>query len=745
MFKLRSNVKFIVWLGFGSVILLMLVLSSITIYKLNQQAHQFKNVVTINYAKVSLVHEMRDSIRLRSLSLNKMALSDDIFFRDDEKLYFNVFANRFLRAFIKFKEYDINKTELELTKSVQEKVNIGFPLNQNALEMLLNDDDIVKIIPIIVKALQAQENILIELDKLIALQQSSAELAVHATEKNMQDMISLLIVVVSISILFSMIVSQSVSKIVSTKNTELARATVTKSMFLANMSHEIRTPLTAIIGFAKSQMIPNLPEDHNERATKIILRNSEHLLTVINDILDFTKIESNKLELEYTEFSIFKLLDDVQSSLTGLVGEKAITFNLNYNYPLPDTIKTDKTRLRQILINLGGNAIKFTNEGFINFNIRYDRIEDDLYFDINDSGIGMTQEQQEIVFQTFSQADITTTRKYGGTGLGLTISKELVNKLGGDLSIISEVDVGSTFSFKIKNHNENLSTKFLNLAPGIIEVNNKSKKTADTEENHLVHGSVLLVEDMPDNQELISFYLQEMGAIVTTVENGKVAVDITENKIFDLILMDMQMPVMGGLEAVRLIRERGDQSPIVMLTANASNEFKVESVNAGCNDFLPKPINEENLLSMVKKFLRVIKQNNSVKPGKTNKIITVDDNAEAEDEADPEVIISSLIKQDPVKYSKFITKFVNYLPTYVDEISESIKIKNDIELKEVTHKLKGVGGNMGFQILTDISAEFEIAIKQGNRDEIARLFDELKSAAKKIYRGNEFESNKQQA
>jgi signal transduction histidine kinase/DNA-binding NarL/FixJ family response regulator len=727
MSQIRSNVKFIIWSGFSAVIILMLILSSITVYKLNQQAKQFNTIVKINNTKVSLVHVMRDSIRLRSLSLNKMVLSNDIFFRDDEKLNFRIFANRFLRAFEEFKKFDINLKEFELTNLVQEKVNVGFPLNQRALDMLLNDDEVGEIIPVIVEALKAQEDILNILDKLIALQQSSAELAVKATEENMQEMISMLIVVVSIAILFSIVVSQSVSKIVSLKNKELERATETKSMFLANMSHEIRTPLTAIIGFAKSQMIPNLPKDHNERATKIILRNSEHLLTVINDILDFTKLEVHKLEYEYTEFSIFQLLDDVQSSLIGVIGEKSLKFNINYNYPLPEIIKTDKTRLRQILINLGGNAIKFTDEGFININIRYDRIKNELFFDIDDSGIGMSNEQQQVVFKTFNQADATTTRKYGGTGLGLTISKELVEKLGGELTVVSEIGVGSTFSFRVKNKNEFSNTELVNSPPNIVvEPNEKYIFTRDTSGNHLVEGTILLVEDIPDNQELISFHLQEMGATVTTVSNGKEALDISLSNKFDLILMDMQMPVMGGLEAVRNIRERGDQSSIIMLTANAAKEYQDESFNAGCDGFLSKPLSENDLLNVVKKYLKAIKQKNS-----ESKTIKSKSNVK------PEFIVSTLIKRDPARYGKFITKFVNHLPNYVNEISESIKIKNDTGLKEVTHKLKGVGGNMGFQILTDISAQFEVAIKQGNRDEISRLFDELKVAADKIYRGNE--------
>ncbi len=733
MSELRFNAKLIIWSGFGVVIVLMLLLSSVMIFKLNQQIDQFENVVKVNNTKVSLVNIMRDSIRLRSLSLNKMALSDDIFLKNNEKLKFDIYANRFIRAFDKFSRFELNESELTLISLVKSKTDVGYPLSQKASAMILSDTGINTVKPIIIDALTAQENNLVVLDELIALQKSYADKSFNIAESNMNNILTLLLIVVSIAILFSVLVSQAVSRVVSLKNIELANAIEAKSMFLANMSHEIRTPLTAIIGFAKSQMIPNLPKDHNERATKIILRNSEHLLTVINDILDFSKIEAKKLDIELTTFSLFKLLDDVYYSLLSLIKDKPLQFNINYNYPLPKKIRTDKTRLRQILMNLGGNAIKFTDEGYINLNVRYDRVNDEIFFDINDTGIGMTADQQQQVFQTFNQADVSTTRKYGGTGLGLTISNELVGKLGGNLTLMSEVDVGSTFSFKISNK--------LRESNEDIELLNQETTEPEALDEHAhdgnkfrVQGSILLVEDMPDNQELISYYLEELGATVTTVAHGKKAVELTSRMTFDLVLMDMQMPIMGGIEAVNLIRERGDKCPIVMLTANAAKEFKEQSLSSGCNDFLVKPIDEEQLTRVVEKYLSVVESETLVAQASV---------AEQELTDKSEVIVSSLIKKDAAKYNKFITKFVNYLPTYVDEISEYIKLRNDNELKVVAHKLKGVGGNMGFEIITDISANFEIAIRQGNRDEIARLFKELKAAANKIYRGNESIKNSQ--
>jgi len=726
-----SNVRNIIWSGFGIIIALMIVLSIVVFYQLNDETNRFKDVVEINNTKIGLVHMMSDAIHLRSLSINKMALSDDIFFRDDEKLLFNIYANRFIRALDQFNEFDLNKTEIEYLQNIQAVVDIGYSLNQKALGMLLNDDEMLDILPIIQDSLIAQESILKGLTRLVQLQESYAISSVAKSKKDMEYLFRLLIIFISISIVFSIVISQSVSKIVTGINNRLSYALEIKSMFLANMSHEIRTPLTAIIGFAKSQMIPNLPDDHNERATKIILRNSEHLLKIINDILDFTKLESDKLSVEYNDFSLFELLDDIQLITAGTIGEKAVTFSINYNYPLPDRINSDETRLKQILLNLSSNAVKFTNEGFINLNIRYDRASHDLYFDMYDSGIGLTDEQQRIIFDNFNQADISITRKYGGTGLGLTISKALVKKLGGELKVSSEHGVGSCFTFTIHNQisEDDTKIKYINNIVDTLEIQHSAVFQYDAIQ---VEGKILLVEDTLDNQELIAFHLEEMGARVTIVDNGKKAVTITATTRFDLILMDMQMPIMGGIEATEKIRKRGDKVPIVMVTANATDEDKDRSLASGCNYFLAKPIAENEFIFIVGKFLK-IKQIKDVDAA----TVVENKQPDADIPRDIDVIVSTLMEKNPTKYNKFITKFVNYLPTYVDEFSEYIKNKNDIELKAVAHKLKGVGGNMGYMILTEISRNFEIAIQQGNRDEIARLFEELKIVAQKIYRGNE--------
>ncbi len=734
MAKWFSNVKFIIWSGFVAVIILMLILSGFMMYKMKQQAEQFNNVVNVNNLKVSLSQIMRDSIRSQSLTLSKMLLTDDKFFKEKEKVNLDIFGNNFINAFDDFKKIKLNNKELILIKSMQTNVDISDPLNKKVSSMLLSIDNISDIKSNIIAALNAQDNTLAKVDELITLQKNYTVISVSTTQENMNNMLTLLIVVVSIAIVFSIIVSQTISNIISLKNKEIEKVAETKSMFLANMSHEIRTPLTAIIGFAKSQMLPNLPTAHNERTSKIILRNSEHLLSVINDILDYSEIESHNLEFEYTEFSLFKLMDDVHFSLNHLIDTKPLKFSINYNYPLPKTIRTDKLRLRQIVFNLCSNAIKFTDEGSITVNIRYDHLTDNIYFGIADSGIGMTKEQQDRVFQTFSQADISTTRKYGGTGLGLTISRQLCNYLGGDLNVVSEFGIGSTFSFNITN-------KLKDIKVSVTLINQDSQITQETsavlnlEDHDLVSGSILLVEDVLDNQELIAFYLEEMGATVTIVDNGKKALQVTQDKRFDLVLMDMQMPVMGGLEAVHCIRERGDDCPIVMLTANAAKHFKEESLNAGCDGFLCKPLDEQALFEVVQQHLERVKPVTSFTANTRN----------IQAEFHEEMIISTLLEKDSIKYSKFIAKFINYLPNYVDEIGKFIKVKNDKELKIVTHKLKGVGGNMGFKVLTDISANFEIAIKQGNRDEIARQFDALKAAAKKIYRGNELQDTSKTA
>ncbi len=385
-------------------------------------------------------------------------------------------------------------------------------------------------------------------------------------------------------------------------------ATRAKSEFLANMSHEIRTPMTAILGFSEVLM-GNVTDAEDIKAAASIRRNGEYLIGIINDILDLSKIEAGKMDVERIQCSPFQTASEVVSLMRVRAGAKNLPLELECDGPIPQSIQSDPTRLRQILINLTGNAVKFTEVGKVRLVIRLADAQSDqpkLLFEVIDSGIGMAREEIARLFQPFTQADTSTTRKFGGSGLGLTISKRLADMLGGDIRVDSSPGNGSTFT--------------LTIAVGPLD---GARLLAKPTEAQLISGPlktptaspakldcrVLLAEDGPDNQRLISFLLTKAGAEVTVADNGLFAHDLAlvardEGNPFDVILMDMQMPVMDGYEATRSLRKADYSGPIVALTAHAMSTDRDRCLDAGCDDYMTKPVDRKELISLVDRHAR---------------------------------------------------------------------------------------------------------------------------------------------
>jgi PAS domain S-box-containing protein len=372
-----------------------------------------------------------------------------------------------------------------------------------------------------------------------------------------------------------------------------------KSEFLANMSHEIRTPMTAILGFADI-LAENPLSDEAREAARIMKRNGEHLLGLINDILDLSKIEAGKQTVERVCCTPQYLFEEVLSTMRVRADAKGLPLTLEYQGSIPHHIHTDPTRLRQILVNLIGNAIKFTEAGSVRVVVRTDvdaAGETVLCCDVIDTGIGMAEEQVRMLFQPFSQADTSVRRRFSGTGLGLAISKRLAGMLGGDITVSSTLGQGSTFHVTIATGPADCPAS----APQPTEA---SPHAAGGDAEPRLHGRLLLAEDGPDNQRLIAFVLRKAGAEVDVVDDGQKALDqaldqAAQGMPFDLILMDMQMPVLDGYEATRKLRAQGYRGPIVALTAHAMTEDRKKCLDAGCDDYLAKPIDRRALLQLV--------------------------------------------------------------------------------------------------------------------------------------------------
>jgi signal transduction histidine kinase/CheY-like chemotaxis protein len=379
-----------------------------------------------------------------------------------------------------------------------------------------------------------------------------------------------------------------------------------KSSFLANMSHEIRTPMTAILGFAETLQDSGLCAEEVNHAIDTIQRNGSYLLGIINDILDLSKIDAEQMTLEKREIDLRELFFDVRDLLEARAKGKGIHFRLEAPDGLPARIQSDPIRLRQVLINLVGNAIKFTHEGEVVLMARKAPQDRGLIIEVTDSGIGLTPAQSQRIFEPFSQGDASTTREYGGTGLGLAICKRLCDALGGELSVSSTEGIGSTFSFSLP-----LSQKETDPNDAWLPLDAPVQKTRRKKPGRApqLKGKILLAEDGPDNLRLISYLLRKTGVEVQTAENGREALEKAlraweEKQPFDLILMDLQMPEMDGFEATQCLRDKGYQGPILALTAHGMGEILDQATQAGCNGWITKPIDRQKFFQSLSSVLQ---------------------------------------------------------------------------------------------------------------------------------------------
>ncbi|MGD8568988.1 MAG: ATP-binding protein [Gammaproteobacteria bacterium] len=479
-------------------------------------------------------------------------------------------------------------------------------------------------------------------------------------------------------------------------------ASSAKSAFLANMSHEIRTPLTAMLGFSTLLKDDSISREEMKQHVTSIIRAGNHLHQIINDILDMSKIEAGQLVIDKSEVSLFEIITDVEYLMRPYAEEKGLRFRVHYEFPLPRLIETDATRFKQILLNLCSNAIKFTDEGNIEIKINVQHTTGLLQFDVTDTGVGMTKKEVGKLFIPFSQADSSNTRRYGGTGLGLCICKELVTSLGGDIECQSRKGIGSRFRFTID--------------PGPIAADNwvrrqvgeddKAKRADVLLKPNSLRGKVLLAEDTPDNQKLISMYIRRTGASATVVGNGKQALDEALAEDFDLILMDTQMPVMGGVDATAKLRAAGYVKPIVALTANALKEDREQSQQAGVDDYLTKPIDVNRFNDVLVRYLKPatsepVKQERDVDPGNAMEL-----------------------RDDP-EYQQLLKQFEQDLPDKLDAIQIALASQNWQELREHVHKLKGLGSSFGYPQISEIAAQIQKSIVHGQFEVVPELTEQL--------------------
>ncbi|MGB1978132.1 MAG: response regulator, partial [Pseudoalteromonas tetraodonis] len=368
-------------------------------------------------------------------------------------------------------------------------------------------------------------------------------------------------------------------------------ANIAKSQFLANMSHELRTPMNGILGMGEVLLRDQSLSNEQKELLLTQQKSSKNLLNILNDILDFSKIEANAMELNSRPTQLAPFIENIRSLFTPIVSTKEVEFSIIQTTNLPLYISVDELRLNQVIINLLSNAYKFTEQGFVRLSFDYN--DNKLQVSVEDSGIGIAKAQQSLLFSEFTQADVGVARKYGGTGLGLAISQKLIKMMDGEIHLHSEEGKGSTFTFSIS-------------APESAEAPSKlPKKTAS--QPSLLDKRILLVEDNAINRQVIAKMLEPTKASLTMAEDGLKALEVLKSQSFDLILMDCQMPNMDGYECTRAIRtneiKSGLRVPIVAITANAYEEDKQRCLIVGMDDFIAKPINSDDLYTVIGNLL----------------------------------------------------------------------------------------------------------------------------------------------
>ena len=501
---------------------------------------------------------------------------------------------------------------------------------------------------------------------------------------------------------------------VTERTVELARAcqaaeaaSRAKSEFLANMSHEIRTPLNAIIGFADALQRGWFESDEEQSEMLSTIQTSgRHLTRVINDILDLSKIESGMMELEEQAESPHHLLSEVVSMMRVSFREKNLSLDYTWEGPIPERIVTDNARLRQILLNLLGNARKFTSSGGVQLiaHVEPQAEPPQLVIDVIDTGIGIPTDKQEQVFDPFVQADTSVTRKYGGTGLGLAISRKLARMLGGDLTVNSHLGKGSNFQLRVAVGDlRNVMLTPANAVGDIVP--SRQAKAVSNGDVPRLHGlRVLVVDDGLANRKLISLVLTRAGAEMAQAENGQVAYDLIQSgRTFDVVLLDMQMPVMDGYTAAAKLRADGVTTPIIALTAHAMKGDRDKCLQAGCSDFLSKPINTDELLNRVEAIQAAL-------------------NPPANAASPPQVgqPIHSRLPLDDPEFVEIVADFVAAQRCKAHELDHAVQNRDPVATLVVAHWIKGAGGTNGFPCFTSPAAQICEGIQNNNWLDIDR-------------------------
>ncbi|MEE9319858.1 MAG: ATP-binding protein [Granulosicoccus sp.] len=503
-----------------------------------------------------------------------------------------------------------------------------------------------------------------------------------------------------------------------------------KSAFLSNMSHEIRTPMTAILGFTEVLKRGAARSDTDRRKYLNTISNSgQHLLELINDVLDLSKVESGVVDVEEIATRPAYIAFEVSEVLRVKAAEKGIELNLILDTDMPVSIIGDPSRLRQIVTNLVGNAIKFTDEGSVSIHVAMDVAAQRLKLTVVDTGIGMDAAQQARIFEAFSQADASITRRFGGTGLGLSISRKLAKALGGDITVSSEPGKGSAFSLDLPAGDIS-GIEFLTAAQ--VEETFEELEVYAAQVWEFPPCKVLVADDAAENRELLSLVLSDLGISVTLAANGREALDRIAESTFDAVLMDIQMPVLDGFQAIEQLRAQGSELPVVALTANAMKGFEHRLLEAGFSHYQSKPIDLDRLTELLASVLGGWK---AVEVVEMENRVTGDIKAVAgmvnQTELSGKSIFSTLVLSN-ARFKPIVAEFLVKLDSQLSVMQTALDEKSWLELQDHGHWLKGSGGTVGFACLEAPALRLEQAAKGEDADEAVSALLEIRKLRSRL-------------
>lgn len=509
-----------------------------------------------------------------------------------------------------------------------------------------------------------------------------------------------------------------------TAREEALAAARAKSEFLANMSHEIRTPMNGVLGMTERALRTPLSTEQLEYLSAV-RDSATSLLTLLDDILDFSKIEARKFSLHKVDFSMRDCLEGALSALRTSAQDKGLSLESTVAADVPDWLQGDSRRLRQVIVNLVGNAIKFTADGSIHVEVRRaDSAEEPTDFvridiAVRDTGIGIDPAKQKVIFDAFSQADGSTTRRFGGTGLGLAISRELVEMMGGSIAVDSKLGQGSTFRFYV-----------------LLDVAHEpaAAKRRDAGRSPILKAArqarILLAEDNEINRRLTVATLTDMGHDVRLAVDGRQAVEVASTESVDLILMDLQMPIMGGLEATRRIREfekgQSQRIPIVALTAHAMAEDRDRCLQAGMDEYLAKPVTERDLYLVIERFL------GAVRPGAAPAILDADSLTATSSGIFDRARLMAQLNGDQIVFEELVELFGQQSKQLLVQLRESAMRRDGDATAEAAHKLGGSASNFHSPTVVDLARRIQTAAAQGDWELTAREIPQLVEAVKEL-------------